>query len=449
MKNLIENLREYDDILKSEEIKVFLKNISPSEIEEIWGLLTKKEYIKIFSNLPLEKKVDLFNLLSSTEQEKLITILSMENTKILLNEMEPDDLVDFIQSISSRVRKSVWESLSEEAKNETLFLLRFDEDEAAGLMTPRYIKIRSSISVSQAINFIRKNAGEVETVYYIYVVDQLNRLLGVLSLRDILSSDNDTKIEKIMIKTLITVREKIDQEEVARILETSDLIALPVVDSHNRMLGIITVDDVIDVIREEQTEDIYKMGAMNGTVNPYLETSIWGIVKKRIPWLILLLLVGTITTNVLKHYESIVIGASFLFIFMPVITQTGGNSGAQSSTLIIRGLATNEIHFDDIGRILLREIVIGILIGIGTGIVILIRSLFLPPNISFQPGLVIATALTFVVIFSSIIGALAPLVIHKLGFDPTVMSGPLMATVIDVCGLTIYFEIARHFILQS
>ncbi|TFG59116.1 MAG: magnesium transporter, partial [Spirochaetales bacterium] len=345
--------------------------------------------------------------------------------------------------VSPDVRKSVWQNLSDEAKKESLFLLRFDEDDAAGLMTPRYLAIRSSITVSQALQFVRKGLQEVETVYYIYVLDQVQRLLGVVSLRDLLAAQDTAVIESIMEKDVISVLDKTDQEEVAKILETHDFLALPVVDSFNRMLGIVTFDDVIDVIREEQTEDVYKMGAMEGSADKYLETGILKLVKKRIPWLIILLILGTVSTNIVHHYGNLVLGAAFLFIFMPIITQTGGNSGNQSSTLMIRGLATGQIEFRDIGRVMLKEVIVGILLGLGTGIVILLRSYFLPPGADFMQALTVGVSLVFVVLFSTLAGALAPLLIHRLGLDPTVMSGPLMATVIDVCGLTIYFEIAK------
>ena len=186
------------------------------------------------------------------------------------------------------------------------------------------------------------------------------------------------------------------------------------------------------------------MGAMSGEVDSYMDTSMWGMVKKRVPWLIILLLFGTITTNVVSHYEGIILGAAFLFVFMPVITQTGGNSGSQSATLMIRGLATGEIYFKQIGIIFLREIFVGLMMGLITGGVIIARSILLPPGVGVYEGLVIGISLIFVVLISNLIGTLAPLLIHRLGFDPTVMSTPLMATVIDVTGLTIYFETAKH-----
>lgn len=313
-------------------------------------------------------------------------------------------------------------------------------------MTPRYLAIRASINIQQAIHFIRDNCDKVEYLYNIYVLDNLQRLIGIVSIKDILAAEDGTFISDIMNRKFVAVREDTDQEEVAKILEANDLISVPVVDQNNLLLGDITFDDIMDVIREEQTEDMYKMGAIAGAADYYTDISVWGMVKKRVPWLILLLLVGTITTNVLKHYEHIILGAAFLFIFMPVITETGGNTGSQASTLIIRGLATGDIHFREIWNIVLKELFIGLIMGLMTGMVLILRSTLLPPGIGLTESIAIGASLVLVVLMSNLIGTLAPLTIHKMGFDPAVMSGPLMATVIDVAGLSIYFETAKFFL---
>ena len=448
----LESIKEYLQMLNPAELKKNLKEISTQDLIENWDDLSEDEEKIIFRNLPLDMKIDLMDSLSAKDQEDIIRGLTdggITGIKQLLKEMEPDDLVDIIQSASPDVRKSVWENLSDDVKKEMIFLLKFDEDDAAGLMTPRYIAIKSNITVGQALKFIRgQHAKDVETLYIVYVVDQLKRLIGLVSLRDLLEHEDDEIIKDIMETDIISVHDDTDQEETAKIFITYGFLAVPVVDENNVLLGIVTYDDIIDVIREEQTEDVYKMGAMTGEVEPYLETSIWGMVKKRVPWLVILLFLGTITTNVLAHYESIVMGAAFLFIFMPVITQTGGNVSNQSSALMIRGLATGEIEGEDMWRILLKEMVIGLLMGLITGAAIFFRGVLFPPEITIFQGVAIAVSLCFVVVFSTVLGAFAPLLIHKMGFDPTVMSGPLLATFIDVCGLSIYFEITK-IILQK
>ncbi len=447
MSTWIEHLREYEEIMDPVGLREVLEDVDIVELTDEWRILSDDEESLVFLHLPLETKIDLITELTDPQQERILHTLSEQNKKELFKEMEPDDLVDIVQSVNPDIRKTVWESLSDEAKQETLFLLRFDEDDAAGLMNPRYLAIRSTVTVAHALQFIRKNADKVELLYNIYVLDNLQRLIGIVSIQEILSSEDNLTISDIMDEKVISVREDTDQEEAAKILEVNDLVSLPVVDQNNVLLGDITFDDVLDVIREEQTEDVYKMGAMSGEAESYMATSIWGLVKKRVPWLIVLLLVGTITTNVLHHYEGVILSAAFLFIFMPVITQTGGNAGSQSSTLMIRGLATGEIQFREIGIIMGKELLVGIMMGIITGAVIILRSIILPPGLGLEQGLIIGSSLIFVVLISNMIGTLAPLLIHRMGFDPTVMSGPLMATVIDVAGLSIYFEIAR-FILK-
>ncbi len=443
----LESIKEYLQMLNQTELKKNLKEISTQDLIENWDDLSEEEEKVIFRNLPLDMKIDLMDSLSAKDQEDIIRNLTdggISGIKQLLKEMEPDDLVDIIQSASPDVRKSVWENLSDDVKKEMIFLLKFDEDDAAGLMTPRYIAIKPNITVGQALKFIRgQHAKDVETLYIVYVVDQLKRLIGLVSLRDLLEHEDDEIIKNIMETDIISVHDDTDQEETAKIFITYGFLAVPVVDENNVLLGIVTYDDIIDVIREEQTEDVYKMGAMTGEIQPYLDTSIWGMVKKRVPWLVVLLFLGTITTNVLSHYEGIVMGAAFLFIFMPVITQTGGNVSNQSSALMIRGLATGEIEGEDMWRILLREMVIGLLMGVITGFAIFLRGILLPPEITIFQAVAISVSLCFVVVFSTVLGAFAPLLIHKMGFDPTVMSGPLLSTFIDVCGLSIYFEVAK------
>ena len=443
MLSLVENIREYLHILDDSELRNVVANLPVHDLVDIWDSLEEEEVQRIFLLLDLEKKVHLITSLSPADQELLIKALPIDNIRRVFKEIEPDDLADIIQAANPEVRESVWHTIATDAREETKFLLRFDSDDAAGLMTPRYLAVRSFLTVGQALSFIRSTGRDVETVYYVYVVDRLKRLLGVVSLKDLLFHDDDAPVEEVMTREVVSVREDTDQEEAAHILGTYDLIALPVVDEYNRLLGIITFDDVIDVIRNEQTEDVYKMGAMDGSLERYTESSVWRLIKKRVPWLMILLIAGTLTTNVLSLYQPIIAAAAFLVWFVPVITQTGGNSGTQSSTLMIRGLATGEVHFRDIGRVIGKEVLVGGMMGVMLGAVLVLRGLLLPPGVDIIQAMAIGLSLIFVVLFSSIIGVIAPLLIHRIGFDPTVMAGPLMATVIDVAGLTIYFQVAR------
>ena len=264
MSTWIEHLREYEEIMDPDGLRELLEDIDIVELRDEWRILNEEEKSLVFLHLPLETKIDLITELTEPQQERILHTLSEQNKKELFKEMEPDDLVDIVQSVSPDVRNTVWESLSNEAKQETLFLLRFDEDDAAGLMNPRYLAVRATIKVAHALQFIRKNADKVELLYNIYVLDDLQRLIGIVSIQDILSSEDDLNISDIMDEKVISVREDTDQEEAAKILEANDLVSLPVVDQNNVLLGDITFDDVLDVIRDEQTEDVYKMCAMSG-----------------------------------------------------------------------------------------------------------------------------------------------------------------------------------------
>ncbi len=443
MTGFLDNMRKYLKDLKDQELKKAVAEIPISELIEIWDDLDEEEELKLFRILDLERKVDLMDTLPISKQETLIKSLTGAHAKALLAEMDPDDLTDFIQSVSPEVRESVWNALEEEAKEETLFLLKYDYDDAAGLMTTRYLAIRPNLKVAQALAWVRKNLHNVETAYYIYVLDPLKRLIGVVSLRDLLASEDDDLVQNVMVKEVITVYQDTDQEEAAKILETYDLLALPVVDQSHRLLGIVTFDDIIDVIREEQTEDIYKMSAVATSRSTYLESSVFALMRRRIPWLIVLLLAATITTNVIAGYRHVLEAAVVLAFFIPIVTGTGGNSGTQSATLMIRGLATGELRFNDIWHIIGKEVLVGILIGVCLGILTVVRAMLLPPAVGLNEALAVGTAMCFVVIVATVVGALAPLIISRLGFDPAVMAGPLMATLIDVSGLTIYFETAK------
>lgn len=443
MLNQLQHYLDYHEKMSAEEIRKYFDDISFSDLVEEWEYLSDDQALSIFVDLPLQLKTDLIPELSYQQQEQIILQLTEQSKKHLFKMLEPDDLVDIMQAVNKDVRDAVWKNLSDHAKREMLFLLRYDEDDAAGLMTPRFLAIQGTITVKQAITFIRNNSLKVEYLFSVYVIDQLQRLIGLVTIRDLLAAKDDQKISEIMEEHVDFALEETDQEEVAQIMETNDLASLPVVSADHTLIGIITFDDIIDVIREEQTEDVYRMGAMSGSADSYLRNSKWELVKMRVPWLIILLLFGTISANVLSYYESLLVGAAFLVIFMPVITQTGGNAGSQASTLMIRGLATGDIQFRDVWKITGKEVIIGMFMGLITGVVIILRSIFLPPGVGVYEGLVIGLSLMLVVFISNLIGILAPLGIAKLGKDPTVMSAPLMATLIDICGYAIYFETAR------
>ncbi len=427
----------------SQNLHEVLQDYTIAALASGWYLLTEKDCLKVFLALNRDVRGELISELQPADQRKLVTALSEQATKDLLEVMDPDDLVDLIQTVTPEVRRDVLGHLSDEARREAEFLLRFDDDDAAGLMTTKYAAIRGDITVTQAMAFLRRAPEDLETIYYVYVVDGLQRLSGVVSLRDLLVAQDTLKIADIMQRNVVSVQDDTDQEETAKVLEDHDLIALPVTDRWNRLLGIVTFDDMIDVIRKEQSEDVYRMSAIGGEAKTYLESSIPHLIWRRLPWLVILLLAGTITTNVLAEYESMITRFAFLALFIPVITQTGGNSGTQSSTLIIRGLATGQLHFHLIGRALIKELATGLAIAVSTGMVIFFRSILLPPGVTVIEAFAVAVSLGAVVLFATLLGCLTPFIIDRFGGDPAVAAGPLMSTLIDVAGLTVYFEVTH------
>lgn len=420
-----------------------LRRVRIDILLDSWSAYSDTEQINLFLSLPLKKRVALFTQLDVQYQEHLILSISHTQIKEITNEIDPDDLADIIQTVAKNVKELVRASLSPKVRDEMRQLLAYNRTNAAGIMTARFVAVPSNISVQEAIRYVRGVGSQIETIYYIYVIDTDTRLLGVLSLRDLLSASDNNRIAEIMEEDVITVSTETDQEAVAKILESHDFIALPVCDAQKHILGIITFDDVFDVIREEQTEDVYKMGAVQSGGGQYLNASVLQMVKRRVPWLIILLLLGTITTNILNNFETVIVAFTFLVWFLPVITQTGGNCGTQSATLVIRGLALGELHWRDVWRVISKEIAVGFLMGCALGVALLLRGIYLPPQITIYSALAISAALSIVVLVSSLIGAVFPLIIYKCGLDPTVMAGPLMATVIDGFGITLYLLIVQ------
>ena len=447
----LKQLLEMQQLFGEDEIIHLIEKIPISDFLDNWDLIPQELRIKIFTHPDIEKKIDILINLSPSDLGSMLMVLSETEIKKISQAFEPDDLVDILQTVDLETRQTIWNGLSKEAKEETLFLLKFDEDDAAGLMNPRFIAIRSSVTVKQALNFVRKSCVDVESIYYIYVIDYKKRLIGVVSIKDLLSNKDDALISNIMVTDVVSVKANTDQEEVAKTLETYDLVSLPVVDQDNKLLGIVTFDDIIDVIREEQTEDLYKLQGITGETQRYSDTSILKLFFKRIPWLIALLILGTATTWVMDFYTGStndtditqILFPAIIGIYVPIILGTGGNTGGQSSTLIIRGLGMGDIHKRDVGNIFLKELIVGLLLAIVIGIVIFVRCRVFPPTATLLQAFAITSSLMLVVVVANIVGAMAPIFCSLFKLDPAVMSTPFMTTIIDVCGLIIYFEITK------
>ena len=382
------------------------------------------------------------------EQASLILALPHGERRLWFRLLPPDDAADLIQEAPFEERAQFLDLLDDATRTEVRALLAYAEDEAGGLMNPRFARVRLDMRVDEATSYLRKQAGQVETIYYAYVLDEEQRLKGVISFRELFQAPGDRLVSDIMHTDMVTVAEHEDQEAVARLYVEQDLLALPVVDSRGRMKGIVTFDDIADVVREEATEDMQKIGGTEALEMPYLSTKLFTLVRKRAPWLAALFIGETLTATAMAHYEGEIAAATVLALFLPLIISSGGNSGSQATTLVIRAMALGEIRLRDWWRVMRREIGAGFALGVLLAAIGLLRILgaqFLFHIYGVHYALValaVALSLVGVVLWGSLIGAMLPFFFRRIGFDPASASAPFVATLVDVTGLVIYFSVA-------
>lgn len=432
---LIESIKKKDVDLKG-----FLENLHPSDLADLVEDLNDQQKQEFFALLSDEEAATIIQEMEEFDQVTLFRLLTKKRASAILKEMASDDAVDLLGELSSEETRELLALIDEEAE-EIRGLLQYPEDSAGGIMTKEFISLPGTLPVEEAIARLREIAPKAETIYYIYVVDYRNRLIGVLSLRELFAAQDGTLIAKIIRKNIIKVDATTDQEEVARLVSRYDLLAVPVVDEEGYLLGIITIDDILDVVEEEATEDIYRLvGTSEVEGKDLVEASVFNMAKKRLPWLIISLLGGLVSGSVIGVFQEALQAAVVLAIFIPVIMDMGGNVGAQSSTVFVRGLATGEIVVSDIWRYFLREVRIGLTIGITTGIVIAAAAIAwkgIP-----MLGVVVGIAMFSTVFLAAVIGILVPAILNKFGADPALAAGPFVTTIKDVTGLLIYFYVA-------
>lgn len=431
------------------------------ELTEAWPALSDEDRVQGFVMLPPEEAEEFLSHLPSKDAVELISELPRELRRKWLRLLPPDDVADMIQEAEEEEQEGILELLDEPTRQETAELLEYDEDDAGGLMTPRFARLRAEMTVAEAIQYLRDEArGNAEQVYYGYVVDQSERLVGVVSFRELVISQADRKIRDIMTTDVVTLPEEMDQEEVSRVFAHEDLFCLPVVDAEGRITGIITADDVIDVVDEEATEDMHKMGGAEALESPYLQASMLDMLKARAGWLVVLLILGFLTVEAIGQYkESLAKDLAVLTLFIPLIIACGGNTGAQASTFIVRAMALEHIRPRDWWRVMRREITTGLLLGLLLAIVGLAAALVwngvwaafgesrMGP-IPLPPAIAVAFSILAVVVWGTIAGSMLPFLLRRVGADPASASAPLVATIVDASGLIIYFTVGA-IILQS
>lgn len=428
---------------------------SVNELRERWPGLSPDERVDAFSRVAREEAFDFFLSLMPLGQSQILQALPPKERLVWMRSLAPDDAADVLQEIDEDERGDFLALLDEPTRREVSALLAYAEDDAGGLMSPRFVRVRPDMTVDEAIRYLRRQTrAHVETLYYVYVLDHDQRLLGVTSVRELFTAPPDAQVHTVMEKDVVSAREEMDQEEMARLFAAYDLLALPVVDGENRMKGIVTIDDIVDVVQEEATEDVQKYGGMDALDAPYLQTSFLSMIRKRAGWLSVLFLGEMLTASAMGVYEKEIARAVVLALFVPLIISSGGNSGSQASTLVIRAMALGEVKLRDWWRIIRRELAAGFTLGVILATIGIVRILLwqqLFHTYGEHYALVAATvalSLVGVVTWGTLSGSMLPFVLRRLGFDPASASAPFVATLVDVSGLVIYFNMAA-FVLSG
>ena len=419
-----------------------LSELYPAEVVELFNQLTERERVLIFRLLPITQATDVFEKLPHQQQISLLMNLSRRHRAEILNEMSPDDRADLFDELPDELVSALLLLLKDSERRNADTLMAFPEDTAGGRMTTEYARLAEDISVSEALEALRNLAATRETIRFVYVTDKTGVLVGFLHLEDLVFASPSQQLRNIMRKHVISVKLDADQEEVAKVCAEFDLNVIPVVDERGKLRGIVTVDDVIDIIEEETTEDMHKMAAVEAMDLSYFQTKFMTLVRKRLVWLIILLIAETLSGDILKSYSHVLEVIVGLAYFIPMLIDTGGNAGTQSATLIIRGLAVGEISFKQVFSILRREIASGFMMGCILGVIAFLRALWLGGG-NPMLGITVGAALTATVTVSTLTGALLPLIFQKVKLDPAVMCGPFITTLVDVIGLIVYFELAK------
>ena len=428
------------------ELKAILELIPPIDIAELIGDVAAKYRVLLLRILPKEQAADVFVELDTDTQVSLIESFSDRELAAILEEMYLDDTVDIIEEMPAAVVKRIIKSSTSENRGMINRLLRFDKDTAGAIMTTEYVRLVPDMTVGEALEHIKQVAIDKETIYTCYVTDRKRHLLGIVTAKALLLSDSHVTLEEIMEDNVVFISVSDDKEEAARLFDRYGFLALPVVDGEQRLVGIVTVDDAMEVIREETEEDFAKMAGMTPTETTYLKTSAIDFVKARLPWLILLMLSATISGAILTLFEDALSAA--LVLFVPMIMGTGGNSGGQSSVTVIRSLSLGEITFKDIFKVAWKETAVGLIAGALVCVATFLKVMFIDrlllgnPEITVLVAAAVAISLFLTIVLAKLIGALLPILAKRLGFDPAVMASPFITTLVDAASLLIYFFVA-------
>lgn len=425
-------------------VRSILNVMNAVDIASLLSELDNKELAFAFRLIQKEKAAEVFAKMNNSMQTYLVELFSEKELRELLNDLYMDDTVDMLEELPANLVTRILDTVSPKDRETINRLLNYPEDSAGSIMTTEYVELGLDWRVKEAMAHIKEVGIHKETIYTCYVTER-KKLIGIVTAKEMMVADDEVMIRELMEQEIITVNTNTDKEKVAQLLRKYDFLALPVLDQEGFLVGIVTFDDAMDVLIDEDTEDITKMAAISPNEKSYFETSIFGHAKNRIPWLLILMFSATVTGAIITKYENAFAAIPILVSFIPMLMDTGGNCGAQSSTLIIRGIALDEIHFRDILRVMEKEFGVSLVVGITLAIANGLRIVLMYRNAALS--IVIALSLIATIVISKMIGCTLPLMAKRIGLDPALMASPLITTLVDTCSILIYFTIATHIII--
>ncbi len=430
---------------KIQDIRNELIEMNIVDIANVLEEVEKPQLLMVFRILPKDIAAGVFSYIPAELQQHLIESITDKEIKGIIDELFLDDAVDFIEEMPASIVKRVLKNTNESLRAQINHFLNYPEYSAGSIMTVEYVDLKKEMTVKEALQHIKSSGVDKETIYTCYVMGINRKLEGVVSIRKIIMSDDTTKISEILNDDVISVKTTDDQENIAQLFRKYDLSTMPVVDNENRLVGIITVDDIVDIIEQENTEDIQKMAAIAPSDEEYLKTGVFKLAKNRILWLLVLMLSAIFTGSIIKRFEGILQSVVVLASFIPMIMSTGGNSGSQSSTLVIRGMALGEIKMRDIFKVLWKELRVSMLVGVVLAFVNFLRVYFFE-GVGVSISLTVCFTIFFTVIIAKLIGGLLPILAKSLKLDPAIMASPFISTIVDAISLLIYFQMSRVFL---
>ncbi|EGC92697.1 MAG: magnesium transporter [Turicibacter sanguinis] len=439
---MVIEIKELIERNKLLELCEYLQELNSVDVANQLMDLEDEELVLVFRILPKDIAAEVFSYLDKDSQQHIVESITDREVTQIVDKLFLDDTVDFIEELPANVVKKVIRNTSPQKRELINQFLKYAEYSAGSIMTIEFVDLKAYMTVKEAINHTRKTGTTKETLETCFIIDQARHLLGSVTLKDLILSEDDMIIEDIMDTNLISVQTSVDQEEVAHLFKAYDLVTMPVVDKENRLVGMITIDDVVDIIEQENTEDFQKMAAMAPNEEPYLKTPVLSLAKHRIIWLLVLMISATVTGRIIQGFEEVIQSVVILASFIPMLMDTGGNAGSQSSTLIIRGLALGEITTHDYLKVMFKELRVGSVVAIVLSVVNFLRIYFIE-HVEFMVGITVCASLFFTVILAKVVGSILPIIAKKLKFDPAIMASPLITTIVDAFALIVYFMLAR------